>query len=61
MSDKDLWEEACSKEATIILDNDETYVDFSDGGEWISFHDSIGNSPGIPVLLEMLGLRVEGV
>jgi len=59
MSDEELWKFAMEHALTIMLDNDETYV--KDGEDWIAFNEYIGDGPGIPLLLDMLGLTSERV
>lgn len=47
----------------VLLDNDDTFVvDINnDNADSVHFDDYIGNSPGVTVLLGLLGIKNEGV
>ena len=49
-----------NKNSSLIvnLDNDETFVVDRGTGEFADFSHSIGQSPGVQILLETLGLQV---
>ena len=45
----------------VLLDNDDTMIGFDDNEYFSQFNDFIGDAPGVPVLLDMLGIRNRGV
>ena len=57
------WVHKHAQEVTIILDNDETYLthdsDMDNELDTGKFSESIGNSPGIPALLESMNIHSE--
>ena len=60
-TDEDRWNLVREHGLTIMLDNDETYYVLDGEEDWVAFDNSIGNSPGIPTLLEYFGIKSEGV
>jgi hypothetical protein len=70
-TDKERWGFLITLDKTkfkIILDNDETYVCFFESGydweteyEWDKFDSWLGDSNGVFILLEVLGISAESV
>ena len=65
LSDKKRWQWVIAnqdKGITVLLDNDQTFISFPDeDADCLDFDDYIGNSGGVVTLLEILGVRAEGV
>lgn len=64
LNDKQKWvwvKNNQDKEITVILDNDDTFIMFSDEEDFeiIYFDNHIGNAPGINDLLDLMNIKYE--
>lgn len=64
MTDKDRWRwvlQNQDKGFTVMLDNDDTFIQSEDGDTVLTFNEYLGWSEGVVNLLQVIGVRCECV